>query len=106
MVVTQEFVAIPVEGGYRVYGDLDFPVGTMPIGPHALKLHVEGPVWVRQPRVELSKAQWERWLVQLREAGWLVEVGPFWTGRPYEELKPEDFVRLEDVRDELLRSAR
>src|SRR5690349_25105053 len=106
MVVTQEFGAIPLEGGFRIYGVPDFPVGTMPIGPHALKLHVEGPVWVRQPRVELTQAQWERWQVQLKEAGWLVEVGPFWTGRPFEELNPEDLVPWEEFRDELLRSAR
>ncbi len=106
MIVIQEFVVIPMEGGVRVYGARDFPVGTTAIGPHGLKLHVEGPVWVRPPRIDLTQAQWENWQVQLREAGWLVTVEPFWTGRPYEELKPEDFVPWEEVRDELLRSAR
>ena len=28
MIVRQEFVAIPVEGGVRVYGVPDFPLGT------------------------------------------------------------------------------
>jgi hypothetical protein len=105
MIVRQEFVVIPMKGGVRVYGPRDFPSGT-PIGPHAQKLHVEGPLWIRQPDPELTSAQWEEWLVQLRDAGWSVTLGPFWTGKSYEELKPEDFVRLEDVRDELLRSAR
>jgi hypothetical protein len=106
MVVTQEFVAIPMEGGFRVYGVPDFPVGNMAIGPHALKLHVEGPVWVRQPRVELTRAQWERWLVQLKEAGWSVAVEPFWTADLNKEIDPADTVPWEVFRDELLRSAR
>jgi hypothetical protein len=104
MAVMQEFVAIPMEGGFRVYGVPDFPVGKMAIGQHSLKLHVEGPVWVRPPRVELTPAQWERWLVQLREAGWLVEVGPFWTTDLNREIKPEELIPWEVVRDELLSS--
>jgi hypothetical protein len=100
MIVRQEFVVIPVEGGVRVYGVRDFPSGTA-VGPHAQKLHVEGPVWVRQPDSELTQAQWERWLEQLRDAGWSVTVEPLWTGKPSGR-----YVRLEDVRDELLRSAR
>ncbi len=105
MIVRQEFVAIPVEGGVRVYGVPDFPLGT-PIGPDAQKLHVEGPVWVRQPDSELTLSQWEEWLEQLRHAGWSVTVGPFWTGKPFEELTPDDFVPWEEFRDELLRSPR
>jgi hypothetical protein len=105
MIVTQEFVVIPVEGGVRIHGVPDFPPGTA-IGPHALKLHVEGPVWVRQPRTELTQAQWERWQVQLREAGWFVTVEPFWTSDPSKDLNPEDLVPWEEFRDELLRSAR
>jgi hypothetical protein len=100
MIVSQQFVIIPVEGGVRVYGAADFPSGT-PIGPDAEKLHVEGPVWVRQPCPELTRAQCEEWLQQLRDAGSSVTVGPFWTGKPSGR-----YVRLEDVRDELLRSAR
>jgi hypothetical protein len=106
MVVTQEFVVIPMEGGVRVYGVPDFPVGTTPIGPHALKLHVEGPVWVRQPRIELTQAQWERWQVQLRDAGWLVTVEPFWTADLSKDIDPADLMPWEEFRDELLRSAR
>ncbi len=105
MIVRQEFVVIPAEGGVRVYGASDFPVGT-PVGPDAQKLHVEGPVWVRQPYPELTRAQWEEWLQQLRDAGWSVTVGPFWTGRPFEEFEPEKSVPWEEFRDELLRSAR
>jgi hypothetical protein len=103
MIVTQEFVVIPFEGGVRIYGVKDFPSGTI-TGPNALKLHVEGPVWVRQPRIELTQAQWDRWQVQLKEAGWTATVGPLWTGKPFEELTPDDFVPWEEFRDELLRS--
>jgi len=105
MVIRQDFVVIPIEGGVRVYGVPDFPLGTA-VGPHAQKLHVEGPVWVRQPDRELTQAQWERWLDRLRGAGWSVTVEPLWTGKPFEELTPEDFVPWEEFRDELLRSAR
>jgi hypothetical protein len=103
MIVTQEFVVIPIEGGVRIHGVPDFPRGTI-TGPNALKLHVEGPVWVRQPRTELTQAQWERWQVQLKEAGWSVTVEPLWTGKAFEELDPEDCVPWEEFRDELLRS--
>jgi hypothetical protein len=105
MIVSQEFVVIPMEAGVRVYGASDFPLGT-PIGPEGQKLHVEGPVWVRPPDPELTRSQWEEWLDQLRNAGWSVSVGPFWTGKPFEELTPEDFVPWDEFRDELLRSAR
>ena len=105
MAVTEEFLVLPWEGGVRVYGVHYFPHNRF-IGRDAQRLHVEGPLWVRPPQPELTRSQWERWLVMLKEAGWSVTLGPFWTGKPYEELRPEDFVRLEDVRDELLRSAR
>jgi hypothetical protein len=104
MIVRQDFVVIPIEGGVRIHGVPDFPL-EIGVGPHAQKLHVEGPVWVRQPRTELTLAQWERWQVQLKEAGWSVTVGPLWTGKPFEELTPDDFVPWEEFRDELLRSA-
>jgi hypothetical protein len=105
MTVTQEFVVIPIEGGVRIHGVPDWPPGTV-TGPNALKLHVEGPVWVRQPRTELAQAQWEKWQVLLKEAGWSVTIEPLWTGKAFEDLDPEDLVPWEDFRDELLRSAR
>ena len=49
MVVRQEFVVIPVEGGVRVYGVPRFFLRGPPIGPDAQKLHVEGPLWVASP---------------------------------------------------------
>jgi hypothetical protein len=105
MVVTQEFVVIPVEGGVRVHGVQDFPLKTG-VGQNAQKLHVEGPVWVRPPRTELTQAQWERWQVQLQEAGWSVTAEPLWTTDLNREINPEDLVPWEEFRDELLRSAR
>ncbi|HZW34229.1 MAG TPA: hypothetical protein VFF52_26135 [Isosphaeraceae bacterium] len=100
MDITQEFLVLPCEGGVRVYGVHDFPSGTW-VGRDAQKLHVVGPVWVRPPRPELTAAQWEKWQDILREAGFSVTVGPFWTSTPSGR-----YHLLEDVRDELLRSAR
>jgi hypothetical protein len=100
MAVTEEFLVLPWEGGFRVYGVYNYPHHKF-IGRDAQRLHVEGPVWVRPPQTELTRRQWEHWLIRLKEAGWSVMLGPFWTGQPSEE-----FVLLEDVRDELLRSAR
>jgi hypothetical protein len=100
MKVMQEFLVLPMEGGVRVYGVHDFPHNKF-IGRDAQKLHVEGPLWLRPPKTELTHEWWERWQVMLKEAGWSVTLEPLWT------LKPSGrYVRLEDVRDELLRSAR
>jgi hypothetical protein len=90
----------PFRGGVRVYGVHDFPSGTW-IGRDAQKLQVVGPVWVRPPRPELTVAQWEKRQDILREAGFSVTVEPFWTSTPSDR----DHL-LEDVREELLRSAR
>src|SRR5947199_9437671 len=98
MDVTQEFLVLPCDGGVRIYGVHDFPSGTW-VGRDAQKLHVVGPVWVRPPRPELTEAQWQKWQVMLREAGFSVTVGPFWTTTPSGR-----YHGLEDVRDELLRS--
>jgi hypothetical protein len=105
MTVAQDFVVIPIEGGVCIHGVPDFPPGTT-VGPHAKVLHVQGPVWVRQPRTELTEAPWERWLVQLKEAGWSVTVEPIWTADLTKDVDPENTVPWEVFRDELLRSAR
>jgi hypothetical protein len=100
MVIAEEFLVLPRDESVRVYGVYNYPHDQF-IGRDAQRLRVEGPVWVRPPRTELTAAQWERWLERLKEAGWSVALGPFWTGEPSDE-----FVPLEDVRDVLLRSAR
>jgi hypothetical protein len=105
MTVTQDLAIIPIDGGVRIHGVPDFPPGTA-VGPHAKVLHVQGPVWVRQPRTELTEAQFERWLAQLEEAGWSVTVEPFWTTDLTREIDPAELVPWEVFKDELLRSAR
>ena len=100
MDVTQEFLVLPSNGAVLIYGVRDFPSGTA-IGRDAQRLRVVGPVWVRPPRPELTKAQWESWQNQLRSAGFSATVGPFWTSTPSGHFQP-----LEAVLDELLRSVR
>jgi hypothetical protein len=100
MDVTQEFLVLPNEGGVRIYSVRDFPSGTW-VGRDARKLHVVGPVWVRPPQPELTEVQFQTWQDMLQNAGYSVEVGPFWTTTPSGR-----YHDLEDVRDELLRSAR
>ena len=100
MDVTEEFLVLPSNGSVRIYGVHDFPSGTW-IGRDAQKLRVVGPVWVKPPRPELTEAQWQRWQDQLRSAGFLVAVEPFWTSALSGPSQP-----LEDVLDELLRSTR
>src|SRR5437763_15126936 len=109
--VTEEFLVVPSNGSVRIYGVHDLPSGTF-IGRDAQKLRVVGPVWVKPPRPELAEAQWPRWQDRLREAGFSVTLGPFWTN-PNAFLPLEEMIRggatsrpLEEVRDELLRSAR
>jgi hypothetical protein len=105
MTVAQDFVVNPIEGGVRIHGVPDFPPGTA-VDPHAKVLHVKGPVWVRQPRTELTEAQWDRWLIQFEEAGWSVSVEPCWTADLTKDVDPADTVPWEIFRDELLRSVR
>ena len=100
MTIMQEFLVLPMEGGVRLCGVRDLPHSHF-IGRDAQRLRIEGPLWVRPPKTELTLEWWERWQVMLEEAGWSVTVEPFWTGEPSGR-----YVRLEDVRDELLRSAR
>jgi hypothetical protein len=100
MDVTEEFLVLPLNGNFRIYGVRDFPSGTA-ISRDAQKLRVVGPVWVKPPRPELTEAQWVRWQAQLQSAGFSVTVEPFWTSSPSGRSQP-----LEAVRDELLRSAR
>ena len=89
MIVTQEFVVIPIEGGVRIHGVPDFPSGT-PVGPHGQKLHVEGPVWVRQPDTELTQAQWET-VAGPAQGRRMVRHGRAVLDREaFEELEPED----------------
>ena len=49
MDITEEFLVLPCEGGFRIYGVRDFPSGTW-VGHDAQKLRVVGPVWVKPPR--------------------------------------------------------
>lgn len=100
MTVTQEFLVVPSNGRRLVYGVDSLPAGTI-IGAEAERLRIEGPVWVKPPRVDLTSVQWESWMGQLRDAGFKVEVGPFWTTTPAGRFQP-----LSEVVDELLRTAR
>jgi hypothetical protein len=100
MDVTEEFLVLPSDGSFRIYGVHDFPSGTF-VGRDAKRLRVIGPVWVKPPRPELTEAQWEQWQVQLRSAGFSVTVEPFWTSSPSGHYQP-----LEAVLGELLRSTR
>jgi len=111
MEVRQEFLVLESGGNVAVYAPRDFPLGT-PIGPDAQRLRVLGAGHVEPPRIHLTRIEFDRWRQELESAGRQVTLGPFWTNPnaflPLDEIirRGATFRPLEEVRDELLRSAR
>jgi hypothetical protein len=94
--ITEEFLVLTSNGSVLIIAVGEMPPGTK-VGPDAMRLRVNGPVWVKPPRPVLTPEQWELWQNRLREAGFSVSVEPFWTSRPTGIYLP-----LEEVVDDLL----
>jgi hypothetical protein len=96
MVVTQEFLILSSHENLRVLGVEQLPTG-IEVDQDARRLRVVGPLWIKPPRPELTRSQWDAWQAQLRIAGYTVSVEPFWTSAPSGNYEP-----LDVIADELL----
>jgi hypothetical protein len=111
METLQEFLILESNGDVAVYRPSTFPRGT-PIGPDAQRLRVMGAGRVEPPRIHLTRLEFDRWRQELEITGRQVTLGPYWTNPnaflPLEEIirRGATFRSLDEVRDELLRSAR